>query len=83
MGNEREGRARGRARAGARVWAGAPVAAYEIARKEANEVRAVLGRFVIKVILTEPQISHAYDLNGACMGMLTHAIIAMERRPEK
>ena len=59
------------------------VAAYEIARKEANEVRAVLRRFVIKGTLTEQQISKAYDLAGACMGMLTKAIIAIERRPVK
>jgi four helix bundle protein len=56
--------------------------AYSIARKEANEVRAVLRSLVIKRIVTTKQIQKAYDLAGACVGMLTNAIIALEKRPD-
>ncbi|HET9985066.1 MAG TPA: four helix bundle protein [Longimicrobiales bacterium] len=56
--------------------------AYEVARKEANEVRAVLRRLVLKRVFTEPQVRKAYNLPGACVGMLTNAIIALENRPD-
>src|SRR5687768_3153002 len=47
--------------------------AYEVAKKEANEVRAILRRLVIKKVLTEQQIRRAYNLAGAIIGMLTNA----------
>ncbi|HET9986346.1 MAG TPA: hypothetical protein VFQ38_22400 [Longimicrobiales bacterium] len=56
--------------------------AYEVARKEANEVRAVLRRLVIERVFTEPQVRKAYNLAGACVGMLTNAIIALQNRPD-
>ncbi|HET9985762.1 MAG TPA: hypothetical protein VFQ38_19345 [Longimicrobiales bacterium] len=56
--------------------------AYEVARKEANEVRAVLRRLVLKRVFTEPQVRKAYNLAGACVGMLANAIIALENRPD-
>ena len=56
------------------------IAAYEVAKKEANEVRAILRRLVIKKALTERQIGRAYNLAGAVVGMLTNAIISLEKR---
>jgi four helix bundle protein len=56
------------------------IGAYSIARKEANEVRAVLRSLVIKRTLTTKEIQKAYDLAGACVGMLTNAIKALENR---
>lgn len=58
------------------------VSAYSIARKEANEVRAILRSLVISETLTTSQIRKAYDLAGACVGMLTSAIIATEKRSD-
>jgi four helix bundle protein len=55
-------------------------AAYAIARKEANEVRAVLRRLVIKEVFTMEEVQRAFDLAGACVGMLTNAIRAVEAR---
>jgi four helix bundle protein len=55
-------------------------AVYGIARKEANEVRAVLRRLVIKKVFSERDIQKAQDLAGACVGMLTNAIKAIETR---
>jgi four helix bundle protein len=54
--------------------------AYEVARKEANEVRAVLRRLVLKRVFQETEVQKAYNLAGACVGMLTRAILAMEAR---
>jgi four helix bundle protein len=59
------------------------ITAYEVARKEANEVRAVLRRLVIKRVFTYSQSQKAYHLAGACVGMLTKAIIALEQRPSE
>jgi four helix bundle protein len=59
----------------------AKCAAYGVARKEANEVRAVLRRLVIRQVFTESQIRKPYDLAGACIGMLTRAIITLESHP--
>ena len=56
------------------------ITAYEIARKEANEVRAALRRLVIKRVFSEQEIERAYNLAGASVGMLTRAIIAAEER---
>jgi four helix bundle protein len=55
---------------------------YEIARREANEVRAILRRLVIKRALTNDDIRPAYELAGAVIGMLTAAIIAQTKRLE-
>ena len=54
--------------------------AYEIARKEANEVRSVLRRLVIGRVFTQHEIQKAYDLAGSIVGMLTAAIKAVENR---
>jgi len=59
------------------------ISAYEIARKEANEVRAVLRRLAAKRVLAGDDVSRAIDLAGACVGMQTSAIIAAERRLER
>ncbi len=59
---------------------GTKVSAYEVAKKEANEVRAVLRRLVIKRVLTNADIARAYNLAGALVGMLTRAIISVSRR---
>ena len=56
------------------------IAAYEIARKEASEVRAALRRLVILRVYTPAEVRKAMDLAGACIGMLTAAIIAAEKR---
>ena len=54
--------------------------AYEIARKEANEARAVLKRLMIRRVFTFAEIRTAHELAGACVGMLTRAIRAVEAR---
>ena len=56
------------------------VSAYEVARKEANEVRAILRRLVIKKVLTEHEIRRAYNLASAIISMLTSAIIKLQAR---
>jgi four helix bundle protein len=56
------------------------ITAYEIAKKEANEVRAILRRLVLKRVLTSEEIEKPYNLAGAIVGMLTRAIIAVEQR---
>ncbi len=56
------------------------IAAYEVARKEANEVRTILRRLVIGKRLTQRDIQRAYNLSGAIVGMLTRAIITLENR---
>jgi four helix bundle protein len=59
------------------------ISAYSVARKEANEVRAVLRRIVIKKVFTSAEIERAYNLAGACVGMLTQAIMRLEERLDK
>ena len=54
--------------------------AYEIARKEANEVRSILRRLVLRRAIAEPDVVLASELAGACIAMLTAAIIAVENR---
>lgn len=54
--------------------------AYEVAKKEANEVRAVLRRLVIKKVLQDYQIRRAYNLASAIIAMLTKAIITLQHR---
>ena len=54
------------------------IAVYEIARREANEVRAILRRLVIQKILTPDQTRRAYNLAGSVIGMLTNACKALE-----
>ena len=56
------------------------ITAYEIARKEANEVRTILRRLVIGRVFTQLEIAKAYNLAGAVIGMLTNAIKALESR---
>lgn len=56
------------------------LSAYEIARKEANEARAVLRRLVIRGVFSEAQTRNAYQLAGACVAMLTRAAIAIDNR---
>lgn len=58
------------------------IACYEIAKKEANEVRAILRRLVIKRLLSRADIDRAYNLAGAIVGMLTAAIISLQARDE-
>jgi four helix bundle protein len=54
--------------------------AYAIARKEANEVRAVLRRLVIKEVFRPEEVQQGIELAGACVGMLTNAIRSVEER---
>jgi four helix bundle protein len=56
------------------------IAAYEVAKKEANEVRAVLRRLVIKKALTHADIRRPYNLASSLVGMLTAAIITLEQQ---
>lgn len=50
------------------------IAVYEIAKREANEIRAILRRLVIQKVLTNDDTARAYNLAGAEVGMLTNAI---------
>mgnify|MGYP001057051774 CR=1 FL=1 len=56
------------------------ITAYEIAKKEANEVRAILRRLVIGGWLNQKDIQRAHNLSGAIVGMLTRAIIKLSDR---
>ena len=56
------------------------IAAYEIAKREANEIRAILRRFVIKRLLTSRDTSKPYDLAGTAVAMLTNAIKGIQKR---
>ena len=56
------------------------IACYEVSKKEANEVRAILRRLVIGRMLSDADIKRAYGLAGAVIGMLTSAIISIARR---
>ena len=56
------------------------ISCYEISKKEMNEVRTILRRLVIKKVLTNKEIEVAYNAAGAVIGMLTSAIIALEKR---
>jgi len=58
------------------------ITAYEVARKEANEVRTVLRRLVIGRVFKQVEITRAYNLAGAVVEMLTNAIIALEARAD-
>ncbi len=58
------------------------ISCYEIARKELNEVRAVLRRLTIKRAATTSDTQRACNLAGATIGMLTKAIITLEQRSE-
>lgn len=53
---------------------------YEIARRESNEVRAILRRLVQKKALAPEQTRRAYNLAGAIVGMLTSAALSIEKR---
>ena len=48
--------------------------AYDIARKEAAEVRAVLRRFQLKGLVTSARIRRALNLAAVCMSMLGSAM---------
>lgn len=52
---------------------------YEIARREANEDRAILRRLVRQGALTREETQRAYNLAGAVVGMLTSATIAIQK----
>lgn len=56
------------------------LAVYEIARRESNEVRAILRRLVAPGIVTTDQTRRAYNLAGAIVGMLIAAAIKIEKR---
>jgi four helix bundle protein len=58
----------------------AKIAAYEISRKEASEVQSALRRLVIANVFTDREIQKAYGLAGSVVGMLTNAIISVEKR---
>ena len=54
--------------------------AYDVARKEAQELRATLRRLVLKRVITTEEITKAYDLAGAIIAMLTRMILNVESR---
>jgi four helix bundle protein len=56
------------------------ISAYDIARKEGNEYRAVLRRLKIKGVYTWDEIKRAHEVAGACIAMLTNATISVEKR---
>jgi four helix bundle protein len=56
------------------------ISAYDIARKEASEVRAALRRLVIKRVFTRSEVRKADNLATVCIRMLTNANIALERQ---
>ena len=56
------------------------IAAYEVSKREASELRAILRRFVIKRLLTSHDTRKAYDLAGTAVGMLTNAIKSVQQR---
>jgi four helix bundle protein len=56
------------------------IAAYDIAKKEANEVRVILRRLVRRNLLTQQQVNRAYNLAGSVIGMLTAACITLQKR---
>src|SRR5438105_12074543 len=56
------------------------IAAYEIARKETGEVRMVLRRLVIAKVFTKQETQKAYNLADLLVGMITRAILAVEKR---
>ncbi|HET9985562.1 MAG TPA: four helix bundle protein [Longimicrobiales bacterium] len=58
------------------------IAAYEIAGTAASETRAVLRRLGIRRVFTDREVREAEDLAGACVGMLTAAILALEERAD-
>ena len=53
---------------------------YEIARREANEIRAILRRVLRQGILTREQSARAYALAGVIIGMLTRASITLAKQ---
>ena len=55
---------------------------YEIARRESNEVRAILRRLVIQKALTTDETRRAYNLAGALVGMLINAAKSIEKRDD-
>ena len=61
---------------------GLKINAYEVAKKEANETRAILRRLVMQGVFTWHEIDRAYNLAGAIIGMLTAAIIALDKRED-
>jgi four helix bundle protein len=54
------------------------ISAYEIAKKEGNEVRAVLRRLVLRRLLTSREIARPYNLATTVMAMLTNAILTLK-----
>jgi four helix bundle protein len=56
------------------------IAAYEIAKREANEARAILRALVIRRAAGSAEIARGYNLAGAIVGMLTRAIISLSAR---
>ena len=58
------------------------ISAYEVARKEANELRAILRRIVMKRVLSNHDINRAYNLTGVVIGMLTQAMRTLEKRDQ-
>lgn len=59
------------------------IGAYEISRKETNEVRTVPRRLVIAKVFTQAEVQKAIDLAGSVVGMLTAAIISLEKRVDE
>jgi four helix bundle protein len=56
------------------------IAAYEVAKKEASEVRAVLRRLVLRRLVTSRDVERALNLAAMIMVMLLRAITAVRDR---
>jgi four helix bundle protein len=56
------------------------IAAYEVAKKEASEVRAVLRRLVLRRLVTSREVERALNLASTIMVMLLRAIRTLRER---
>jgi four helix bundle protein len=56
------------------------IAAYEVAKKEASEVRAVLRRLVLRRLVTSHEVDRALNLASTIMVMLLRAIRTLRER---
>jgi four helix bundle protein len=56
------------------------IAAYEVAKKEASEVRAVLRRLVLRRLVTSHEVDRALNLASTIMVMLLRAITTLRER---
>ncbi|HSJ25155.1 MAG TPA: four helix bundle protein [Longimicrobiales bacterium] len=56
------------------------IAAYEVAKKEAHEARAIIHLAVRRQVIAREQAARAVNLAGALIGMLTSACKTLQSR---